>query len=168
MLITAGARDQRPVQDRDDYGLLYRSDPLTEELVLAGPAAVVLRFESDCPDTDVVAKLVEDQPDGRSVLLMDGVVRAMYRNGTAEAEPLQPGVPVEVRVELGHLHHVFAPGSRIGVDLTGSNFPRRARNTNSGHPLLAADTDADLRVATNTVHHDAVVPARLTLSVVPL
>lgn len=167
MLITAGARDQRPVQERADYGLLYRSDPLTEELVLAGPAEVVLRVESDCPDTDVVAKLVEDHPDGRSVLLMDGVVRVMYRNGTAEAEPLQPGVPVEIRVELGHLHHRFAVGSRIGVDLTGSNFPRRARNTNSGHPLLAADTDADVRVATTTVHHDAVVPARLTLSVVP-
>jgi len=42
-------------------------------------------------------------------------------------------------------------GSRIEVDVTSSNFPRRARNTNSGNALLASDTEADIRVATNVV-----------------
>ncbi len=167
MLITAGARDQRPVQEHVDYGLLYRSDPLTHDLTVAGPVEVLVQFESDCPDTDVVVKLVEQHPDGRSVLLMDGVTRAMYRNGGAEAELLRPGIAVAVRVQLGQIHHRLSAGNRIGVDITSSNFPRRARNTNSGHPLVAADTEADLRVATNTVHHAPTQESLLIMSVMP-
>jgi predicted acyl esterase len=45
------------------------------------------------------------------------------------------------------------------VDVTSSNFPRRARNTNSGNPILAHDTDADICVATNIVHHDDATPS---------
>jgi len=53
------------------------------------------------------------------------------------------------------------------VDITSSNFPRRARNTNSGNPVLARDTDADIRVATNTVHHDDATPSFLEIPVLP-
>jgi hypothetical protein len=34
-------------------------------------------------------------------------------------------------------HHAFGAGHRLEVNVTSSNFPRRARNTNSGHPILA-------------------------------
>jgi len=166
MLITAGARDQRPVRESADYGLVYAGPPLEAPLTVAGPAAVVLHVESDRPDTDFVAKLVERHPDGRAVLLMDGVVRALFRDGSAEPRPLVAGEPVPVRIELGHLHHTFTPGSSIEIDVTSSNFPRRARNTNSGNPLLAADTDADIRVAHNGVHYDDVHPSWVELTVV--
>jgi putative CocE/NonD family hydrolase len=165
MLITAGARDQRPVQALDDYGLIYASEPLTAPLAIAGPVQVVLHASSDCPDTDFVAKLIERHPDGRAVLLMDGVVRAMFRAGTAEPEPLHPGEAVEVRIHLGDISHTFGAGGCIEVDVTSSNFPRRARNTNSGHPLLAADGPADIRVAHNTVLHDTAHPSYLVLPV---
>lgn len=167
MLITAGSRDQQPVQALDDYGLIYASQPLTEELTIAGPVEVEIRLSSDCPDTDVVAKLIERHPDGRAMLLMDGVTRALYRDGATEPQPLEPGRIHRVAVSLGHIHHTFAPGSRIELDVTSSNFPRRARNTNSGHPLLAADSDADIRVATNTVHHGPEHPSFLRLPVLP-
>ncbi len=168
MLITAGSRDQRPaqaVQDQgQDYGLIYLGEELEAPLTLAGPVEVSLHISSDCPDTDFVAKLIERQPDGKAMLLMDGVQRALYRNGAAP-EPLSPGVTVPVRIKLGDIHHTFSPGSRIEIDVTSSNFPRRARNTNSGHPLLAADGPQDIRVATNTVHHDEEHPSLVTLTV---
>ena len=100
-----------------------------------------------------MVKLIDVQPDGRALLMMDGVQRAMYRDGTAEPSPLTPGSRVEIRVGLGQIHHTFPAGHRIGVDVTSSNFPRRARNTNSGHPVLADDGVEDIRIATNTVHH---------------
>ncbi len=50
-------------------------------------------------------------------------------------------------------------GSRLQVDVVSTNFPRRARNTNSGNALMARDTDADIRLATNTVHHGADAPS---------
>ena len=49
--------------------------------------------------------------------------------------------------------------------MTSSNFPRRARNTNSGHPVLADDGENDIRVATNTVHHAAATPSFIDLPV---
>ena len=165
MLIDAGPRDQRPAQALPDYGLVYRGEPLAEDLTIAGNVRVTLHVQSDCPDTDFVAKLIELLPDGRAMLLMDGVVRAMYRDGTAEPQPLEPDRVYPVTIGLGDIHHTFAAGSRIEVDVTSSNFPRRARNTNSGHPVLAQDGDADIRIAHNKVHHAPATPSFIELPV---
>jgi len=165
MLIDAGQRDQRPAQALPDYGLIYRSEPLAEDMTIVGEVRATLHVSSDCPDTDFVAKLIELWPDGRTMLLMDGVVRAMYRNG-AKPELLESGRIVRLVISLAHLHHLVRAGNRLEVDVTSSNFPRRARNTNSGHPMLAEDTDADIRVAVNTVHHAAATPSFVEIPIV--
>jgi uncharacterized protein len=166
MLIDAGPRDQRPAQTLPDYGLSYRSELLAEDLTIAGEVRVTLHIQSDCPDTDFVAKLIEVEPDGRAMLLMDGVVRAMYRDAAIPApQRLEPDRRYRLTVNLAHIHHTFRAGNHIGVDVTSSNFPRRARNTNSGNPLLAGDTATDIRVATNVVHHDEVTPSFVELPV---
>lgn len=166
MLIDAGSRDQRQAQALPDYGLMYRGEPLTEGLTIAGPVRVTLYVGSDCPDTDFVAKLIEVMPDGRTMLMMDGVVRAMYRDALAlEPQHLEPGETYRLNIELADIHHTFLIGSSIQVDINSSNFPRRARNTNSGNPVLANDSDADIRVAVNTVYHAGVTPSFIELPV---
>ena len=165
MLIDAGPRDQRPVQTLPNYGLCYRSEILDTDLTIAGAVEVVLHIQSNCRDTDFVAKLIEVQPDGCTMLLMDGVVRAMYRNAGAEPQPLAPDQIYEVKIPLGAIYHTFAAGNHVQVDITSSNFPRRARNTNSGNPVLANDTAADIKVATNVVHHDAARPSFIVLPI---
>lgn len=165
MLIDAGPRDQRPAQALPYYGLTYRSEPLAEDVTVAGPVRVTLHAGSDCPDTDFVAKLIEVLPDGRTMLLMDGVVRALFRGGATEPQPLAPGEVYRFEIDLAHIHHTLRAGSCIQVDITSSNFPRRARNTNSGNPVLARDGDADIRVAANTVHHDGAAPSFVELPV---
>jgi putative CocE/NonD family hydrolase len=166
MLIDAGPRDQRPAQSLPDYGLIYRGDVLDAELTIAGAVRVTLHVESDCPDTDFVAKLIEIMPDGRAMLLMDGVIRAIYRDPSPpEPQPMMPGVVYRMTIALGDIHHTFSAGSRIEIDVTSSNFPRRARNTNSGHPVLANDREADIRVATNSVHHTPATPSFVELPV---
>jgi putative CocE/NonD family hydrolase len=165
MLIDAGPRDQRPVQALPDYGLIYRGGALAEDLTIAGEVRVTLSVQSDCPDTDFVAKLIDLNPDGRAMLLMDGVIRAMYRDPSGEPRHLLPGQVERLTINLGHIHHTFGAGHRIEVDITSSNFPRRARNTNSGNPVLANDTEADIRVATNIVHHAERTPSFLDIPV---
>lgn len=174
MLIEAGQRDQCPAQTLPDYGLIYRSEPLVDDLTIAGEVRVTLHASSDRPDTDFIAKLIEVWPDGRAMLLMDGVVRAMYRpddTETAAADsapsprPLHPGQIVRLTIGLAQLHHTVRAGNRLEIDITSSNFPRRARNTNSGHPLLAEDVEADIRVATNTIHHAPATPSFVEIPV---
>jgi len=165
MLIESGSRDQRPIQSLPDYGLVYRGAPLDTDVTVAGNVGVTLSMESDCPDTDFIAKLIEVLPDGRAMLLMDGTTRAMYRNHLAEAEPLLPGTVYPIRIDLGDIHHTFRAGSLIEVDVSSSNFPRRARNTNSGNPVLANDREADIRIASNTIHHAASTQSFIELPV---
>ena len=106
-------------------------------------------------------------PDGRAMLLMDGVQRAMYREPNAGAQPLSPDRVCRLTISLGDISHTFRVGSRIEVDVTSSNFPRRARNTNSGNPVLARDGADAIRVATNAVHHAAATPSFVDLPVLP-
>jgi hypothetical protein len=97
---------------------------------------------------------------------MDGVIRAMYRDPSGEPRHLAPDCVERLTIKLGHICHTFGAGHRLEVDVTSSNFPRRARNTNSGHPILANDSEADIRVATNVIHHAAATPSFLELPVV--
>jgi putative CocE/NonD family hydrolase len=163
MLIDAGPRDQRPVRSLTDYGLVYRGEALLRDLTIAGNVRVTLCIQSDCPDTDFVTKLIDAEPGGQASLLMDGVGRAMYRDPSGEPKHLVPGGVERLTIDLGQIHHTFRAGHRIEVDVTSSNFPRRARNTNSGHPVLANDQDADIRVAVNTVHHAEATPSFVEL-----
>ncbi len=165
MLIDAGPRDQRPVQALPNYGLCYQSEVLDKDLTIAGTVEVSLHIQSNCRDTDFVAKLIEVQADGSAMLLMDGVTRAMYRNPTAGPQHLAPDQVYEVKIQLGDIYHTFAAGRRLQVDITSSNFPRRARNTNSGNPVPASDTPADIKIAINVVHHSELRAAFLALPV---
>ena len=126
---------------------------------------MVLHVESDCPDTDFIAKLIDELPDGSAMLLMDGVLRAMYREITAGPQPLAPEGVYPLTIDLGNIHHTFRAGSRIEIDVSSSNFPRRARNTNSGNPVMARDRETDIRVAENKIHHDPAMPSFVELPV---
>ena len=123
MLIDPGPLDQRPAQALPDYGLIYRGEILSADLTIAGDVRVTLQVESDCPDTDFVAKLIELKPDGSAMLLMDGVVRAMYRDPAAGPLPLEPGRVYQVTIGLGDICHTFQAGSRIEIDVTSSQLP---------------------------------------------
>ena len=111
MLIDAGPRDQRPAQALPDYGLIYRSEVLSADITIAGQVRVTLHVQSDCPDTDFVAKLIEVEADGRVMLLMDGVVRALYRNlNSPDAQPLQADRIYPLTINLAHIHHTIRAG----------------------------------------------------------
>ncbi len=89
----------------------------------------------------------------------------MYRDPAEGPQPLAPDRVYRVTIDLGHIHHSLGAGSRIEVDVTSSNFPRRTRNTNSGNPQLAQDGEASIRIAANTVHHAAATPSFVELPV---
>jgi putative CocE/NonD family hydrolase len=160
----AGPVDQRPLAARPDV-LVYLSGPLSRDTEVTGPIAVHLWAASSAPDTDFVARLVDVAPDGRSLNLADGIVRARYR-GVARGEapsPFEPGRPYEYAIDLWATSNVFKAGHRIGLHVTSSSFPRWDRNPNTGHPFGA---DAEVRVARQEILHDREHLSRVILPVV--
>jgi uncharacterized protein len=159
----AGPRDQRTIERRQDV-LVYTSEPLAEELEVTGPLKVVLHASSDAPDTDFVAKLVDVHPDGASYNLAEGVVRARHRDSVATPAPILPGHVYRFEIDLVGTSVAFLTGHRIRVHVTSSNFPSFDRNPNTGAKF---GMTKDVRVAEQTIFHDAERPSHILLPVIP-
>jgi putative CocE/NonD family hydrolase len=158
----AGPQDQREIEGRNDI-LVYTSDFLERELEVTGPVKVVLHASSDAVDTDFVAKLIDVYPDGRTMGMAEGIVRARYRESLSRPRLLEPGKAYEFAIDLVGTSHVFLPGHRIRVDVTSSHFPQFDRNPNTGDPF---GQTAKLKVAQQTVYHDAGRPSHVLLPVI--
>src|SRR5262249_10619766 len=131
---------------------------------VTGPVEAVLYAATDGRDTDFTAKLVAVAPDGRAVNLCDGIVRARYRTSLSRAELLEPGKLYEYRIQLGSTSYRFAPGDRIRLAVSSSNFPRFNRNLNTGGDF-ASETVG--RPAVQRVFHGGLRASCVILPIVP-
>ena len=159
----AGPMDQRPIEGRRDI-LLYTSDVLQEEVEATGPVKVVLFAASDAVDTDFVAKLVDVHPDGASYNMAEGILRARYRDSLSQPSLLKPGQVYRLEIDLVGTSIAFQKGHRIRVHVTSSHFPQFDRNPNTG---AVFGTTSEVKVAQQTVYHDAERPSHVLLPVIP-
>jgi len=127
----AGPLDQTAVEQRADV-LVYSTPRLQAPVEIAGPIQVCLYATSSAPDTDFTAKLVDVQPDGRPINLSEGIIRASCRESVANPSLIQPGKTYRYTIELVDLSHVFLAGHAIRLEISSSNFPKYARNLNTG------------------------------------
>jgi len=153
-----GIFDQSSLESRPDI-LVYTSAPLQNGLTIAGTVKLVLQVSSDAKDTDFNAKLLDVDPDGHPWNIMNGVLRARYREGMAKKVLMEPGKTYEVTVSLKATAYHFRPGHRLRLYLTSSDFPLYDRNLNTGGNNF--DETAFVK-ATNTVHYGA---SRLVLPI---
>jgi len=128
-----GPYDQRPVEGRSDV-LVFTTHELENPLIIAGQVKAKLWASSDKKDTDFTVKLTDVYPDGRSMLFLDGIVKGRYRNTLAKEEFLEPGKIYEFNVDLGYIAIVLAPGHRLRIAISSSNFDRFDINPNTGEP----------------------------------
>jgi putative CocE/NonD family hydrolase len=160
----SGPYDQRAIESRPDV-LTYTTGVLERDLEVTGPVQVHLWAASSAPDTDFVARLTDVFPDGRSINLADGIIRARYRDAAqGDASTLiEPGRPYLYIIDLWATSNVFKAGHCIRLQITSSSFPRWDRNPNTGHAFGA---DAELAVAQQTILHDGDHPSFVLLSLV--
>jgi uncharacterized protein len=151
--------DYRPIEHRV---LTYTSPLLQEDLHVVGPVKAVLYAASSAPDTDWVARLCDVWPDGRSIALCYGILRARYRDSFERPAPMQPGQVYRFEVDLRATAQTFLAGHRLRVHVTSSDFPQYDRNLNTGGPF---GEEASGQIATNTIFHDALRPSHLLLPV---
>lgn len=157
-----GPVDQAPILRRPDV-LSYTSDPLAEDLEVTGPVTAVLYAATDARDTDWVVKLCQVLPDGRTLNVCDGILRARYRRGFDAAAPVEPGAVERYEIDLWSTSIVFRAGQRIRVIVTSSDFPRYDRNPNTGE--LGVDATST-RPARQAIFHDAERASHVLLPIV--
>jgi putative CocE/NonD family hydrolase len=99
---------------------------------VAGQITVHLSATTSARDTDFTAKLTDVYPDGRSMLVTNGIVRASYRNSLEKAELLTPGQQYAFEIDVGSTSLIFNQGHRLRVAIASSNSPRFEANRNNG------------------------------------
>lgn len=140
--------------------LAYTTGAVTEAVEIAGPVGLILHAASTAPDTDFAALLSDVYPDGRSVLLSSGILRATFRGSLVSPTRIEPGRVYLLEVEMADLGHVLRHGHRLRLVLSSALFPYYHPNPNTGEALHAETRRV---TATQTVHHGPRHPTRLTL-----
>jgi uncharacterized protein len=178
-----GPYDQRPVEGRPDV-LVFTTPVLTEPLTIVGRIQARVWAASDRTDTDFTVKLTHVHPDGRSMFVLDGHVKARYRNTYLSGELLEPGRFYEYEIDMGHIAIALPPGHRLRLAITSSSFDKWDINPNTGEPygdhaltrsllmerLGAAPSQTAPQfhaalVAENTIFMDRARPSHVTLPV---
>lgn len=155
----AGPFDQKNVEVRDDV-LLFTSEELTEPYEATGPIKARLYVSSNCVDTDFTVKLTDVYPDGRSMLITDGILRMRNREGFDHWEFMEPGEVYEIEVDLWSSSYIWNTGHKIRVAVSSSNYPRYLSNPNTADSILGNTT---YNIAENTLYLDSSHPSCIIL-----
>lgn len=160
--IARGPYDQRHVENREDV-IVFSSNVLSSPVWITGPIKARLFVSSNCIDTDFTVKLTDVYPDGRSMLITDGILRMRNRNGCDHWEFMQPGEIYEIEIDLWSTSYIFNEGHRIRVSISSSNAPRFLPNPNTRAGIAKNET---YQIAENTVFVGDKYPSRIILPVV--
>jgi len=158
----SGSFDQRQLETRHDI-LVYSTDFLEKGIEITGPVEITLYISSDVKDTDFTVKLIDVYPDGRAYNIDETIQRVRYREGYDKEVFMEEGEVYKLPVSSMSTSNYFAPGHRIRIEISSSNFPRFARNLNTGGNNY---DETDWVVAHNKVHHSAEYPSQIRVSVV--
>lgn len=161
--IKGGSFDQSKMEERDDI-LVYSTEPLKEGIELSGSIDVTLFVSSDAKDTDFTVKLIDVDEQGKAWNLDETIQRMRYRDGYEK--PLvwmEKDKVYKVKFQPMTTSNYFAPGHRIRIEVSSSNFPRFDRNMNTGGNNYDETKGV---IARNAVHHSKEYPAQITISVV--
>lgn len=161
--VQGGSFDQSKMEERPDI-LVYTSDVLKEGIELSGGIDVTLYVSSDAKDTDFTVKLIDVDENGKAWNLDETIQRMRYRDGYDK--PLvwmETGKIYRVKFSPMTTSNYFAPGHRIRIEISSSNFPRFDRNMNTGGNNW---DEVKGVIARNAVHHSKQYPSEVTISVV--
>jgi putative CocE/NonD family hydrolase len=161
--VQPGSFDQRRMESRNDI-LVYTSEPFKDGVELSGPITPTLYVSSDAKDTDFTVKVLDVYPDGRAFNLDESIQRMRYRDGYDKPQVwMEKGKVYKVSLQPLNTSNYFAPGHRLRIEVSSSNFPRFDRNLNTGGNNY---DEAKGVVAHNSVHHSAEYPSQVTVTVV--
>ena len=164
--------DQRFAARRPDV-LVYQTEPMKEDMVVAGPIDVDLWITTTGTDADFVVKLIDVQPDGTvsdtlpnyQMMLRSEVIRGRFRDSFEDPKAFEPGVATKVRLELLDVLHRFKKGHRLMVQIQSTWFPLVDLNPQKFVPNIYSAKPSDFQKATHRILRNATHSSQLTLRV---
>lgn len=135
-----GPYDQTQIVESRNDVLILTTEEFAAPVHIKGKPVVHLNIRSSSKDTDFAVRLCDVYPDGRSMLLTDGIKRCRFIGGYTvnDTASVVPGNDYVLEVELSHLAQAFMPGHRLRLIISGSNYPRYDNNLNNGGLMYAA------------------------------
>ncbi len=173
--------DQRFASARPDV-LVYVTEPLEEDLTIAGPLTAALNVSTTGTDSDFVLKLIdvydEDFPNpepnpahlvmaGYQQLVRGDVMRLRFRDGFEKASAVEPGKVTKLGFTLPDILHTFRRGHRVMVQVQSTWFPLVERNPQTYVDNIVYAKPEDYRKATQRVYHAGSAPSALKVLVLP-
>jgi uncharacterized protein len=188
--------------DTTGDGIMFLSPPMPDQMEITGPAAARIVLSSTTTDADVFLVLRVFTPDGREVTFQGsndprtpiglGWLRASHRKLDAqrslpyrpfhphdEVQPLTPGQPVPLEIEIWPTSIVVPKGYRLGLSVRGKDYhypgeplkiPGFKYSLTGVGPFLhhhPKDRPVEVFGAANTLHFDAAEQPYVLLPVIP-
>jgi uncharacterized protein len=167
-------QDQRFASDRPDT-LTWETDPLADDVVIAGDLVTQLYASTTGTDSDWVVKLIDVYPEkyepkpemgGYQLMIADEVFRGRFRNSFERPEAIEPGKVTRYTIDLHTGSHAFQKGHRIMVQVQSTWFPIIDRNPQTFVPNIFEAKDSDYRKATQRVYRTTSAPSHIELPVI--
>ena len=155
----AGARDARETEKHPSVRT-FTTDVLKEPVEWTGKVRAELFVSSTAPDSDFIVRVTDVYPDGRSILIMDALRRARFRESWDREVFMKPGEVYKMAFDVGWLSQIFNKGHRIRVTVASTGVPFYDANPQTGEALTVERPKKTL-VATQTLYHDGAHACRI-------
>ena len=160
--LKGGSFDQQEIELRKDV-LVYSTDPLKKGFEVTGFINSTIYLSSDVKDTDITVKLIDVHPDGRAFNIDETIQRVRYREGYDKEVFMEKGKAYKVNMTPMSTSNYFKKGHQIRIEISSSNFPRFARNLNTGGNNYDETKSV---IANNKIYHSKKHPSSITLPIV--
>jgi hypothetical protein len=166
--------DQRFVDGRPDV-LTWVTEPLTEDVALAGTIAAKLFASTTGQDADWVVKLIDVYPEeyepnfklgGYQLMVANDVFRGRYHRSFEKPEPLVPNAVTPFTIDLHSQSYRFLKGHRIMVQVQSSWFPIIDRNPQTWVPSIFEAKAGDFKAQTHRIWRTPLQASRVEIQTV--
>jgi len=167
--------DQRFVDNRPDV-LTWETEPLQEDVKIAGDIVAQIFASTSGTDSDWVVKLIDVYPEsypedaslaGYELMVADEILRARFRDSFEHPAALVANQPTAYRIDLHTNDHAFLRGHRIMAQVQSTWFPLYDRNPQTFVENIFNARQSDYRVASQRVYRSKTQPSHVVLPVVP-
>ena len=174
----------------DTVGVSFLTPPFESDMLLVGHIAAHLTLSSSSHDADVFVSIDVVDTDGEQISfhvggnprtpISSGCLKASHRaldpersrperpwhqHGFDDVEPLQPGAPTQLAVELAAVSVEVAAGLRLRIDVKPVEGPGGFEDPVRGAGNLARAFDVSYHAgATNTVHTGPGAPSTIVFT----